>query len=165
MTSNAPPKAGHFHGHRTAGSPSGLSLLPALKPCRCSEGDSHGNAGTDENNSEFNRHDNLRAGTTVQIILNNWGITLSALICPASPSPDPLSMIQIPESRRQMYVDLAEASSQRSINLTPGVSRNLFLHDLDDARARHLQSLPTPKPLAIDLRRVATVRSWGWKPA
>ena len=58
---------------------------------------------------------------------------------------------QIPESRRQMYVELAEASPERSINLTPGMSRNLFFHDLDDARARHFQSLLTPQPLAIYL--------------
>ena len=58
---------------------------------------------------------------------------------------------QIPESRRQMYIELAEASPERSINLTPGVSRNLFFHDLDDARARNFQSLLTPQPQAIYL--------------
>ena len=33
-----------------------MSFLPAFEPCRCSEGNSHSDAGTDEHNSEFDSH-------------------------------------------------------------------------------------------------------------
>lgn len=76
-------------------------------------------------------------------------ILMAALVL----KPGERAIDQIPESRRSMYVELAEASPERSINLAPGVSRRLFFHDLDDAKASRCQSLLTPQPLAIYMEK------------
>ncbi len=59
----------------------------------------------------------------------------------------------IPESRRPMYFELAEASAEGSFMVSYEAARPLFFDDLPEADARLYYASLTPQPLSIYLER------------
>lgn len=66
--------------------------------------------------------------------------------------PGERAIDRIPNDRRPLYHELAEASPDSSFSLTEEITRRVFFNDLSDADAARNHARLTPQPLAVYLK-------------